>query len=249
MNIDTPFSLVDGCLFAQLVDLFDHGLAAGFDGYTKTYEKIWSDLRRCVDRCHKDGAIKLQVAKDPKKYIIYDQNLFPMLKSFREAGKKIFLLTNSLWDYTQVVMNYLEDKKVHDSVDLKWTEYFDIIITGGNKPAFLEDEGSLQLFRVDPITYALTHNDNIPSDSKELKNYFSLGKIFQGGNAKTLYNLLQITSGDRLLYVGDHVYADVLRSKRTLGWRTVLIVPELTSEILSHKKSKSKKEMIVKYRF
>ena len=64
MSIDTPFSLVDGCLFAQLVDLFDKGLALGSNGdYSKSYEQIWSDMRKCVDRCHKDGAIKLTVAE------------------------------------------------------------------------------------------------------------------------------------------------------------------------------------------
>lgn len=38
-------------------------------------------------------------------------------------------------------------------------------------------------------------------------------------------------SGDDLLYVGDHIFADILRSKRSLGWRTCLIVPELQSEV------------------
>lgn len=34
-----------------------------------------------------------------------------------------------------------------------------------------------------------------------------------------------------VLYVGDHIYADILRSKRSLGWRTCLIVPELSAEL------------------
>jgi len=32
-------------------------------------------------------------------------------------------------------------------------------------------------------------------------------------------------------YVGDHIFSDVLRSKRSLGWRTCLIVPELEDEL------------------
>ena len=36
---------------------------------------------------------------------------------------------------------------------------------------------------------------------------------------------------ERVLYVGDHMYSDILRSKRTLGWRTLLIVPELTDDV------------------
>ena len=151
VSVDTPFSLVDGCLFAQLVDLFDRGTSMGREGFSKSYEKLWSDMRKCIDRCHKDGVIKATVAKDPQKFITYDPNIFPMLEAFQKSGKTVFLLTNSLWDYTQVVMNYLEGRKTGSSKDLRWTAYFDLIITGGNKPAFLEDEGSLQLFRVDPV--------------------------------------------------------------------------------------------------
>ena len=38
-------------------------------------------------------------------------------------------------------------------------------------------------------------------------------------------------SGDSVLYVGDHIYGDVLRSKKTAGWRTALIVPEMEREL------------------
>lgn len=34
-----------------------------------------------------------------------------------------------------------------------------------------------------------------------------------------------------MLYVGDHIYGDILRSKKTLGWRTMLVVPELAHEM------------------
>uniref|UniRef100_A0A2K2BPV6 Uncharacterized protein n=1 Tax=Populus trichocarpa TaxID=3694 RepID=A0A2K2BPV6_POPTR len=36
---------------------------------------------------------------------------------------------------------------------------------------------------------------------------------------------------ERALYVGDHIYGDILRSKKVLGWRTMLIVPELEREV------------------
>lgn len=35
----------------------------------------------------------------------------------------------------------------------------------------------------------------------------------------------------QVLYVGDHIYGDILRSKKTLGWRTMLVVPELATEL------------------
>ena len=97
-------------------------------------------------------------------------------------------------------------------------------------------------------THSLKHIDFRPSGEEEVNKFLQEGKLFQGGNAKWLHTLLSLTSGDRLMYVGDHVYADVLRSKRTLGWRTVLIVPELTNEILCHKKCKDLRGDILRLR-
>jgi 5' nucleotidase family len=37
-------------------------------------------------------------------------------------------------------MNYLEGKKSGEEKDMEWAKYFDVIIVGGNKPSFLEDE-------------------------------------------------------------------------------------------------------------
>lgn len=56
-----------------------------------------------------------------------------------------------------------------------------------------------------------------------------------------LHKLLGLSSGDSLLYVGDHIYSDILRSKRTLGWRTCLIIPELPNEIATYKKHRARR--------
>ena len=242
-SIDTPFSLVDACLFCQLVDLTDRL------GLNRSYTQLWTDMRKAVDRCHRDGVIKKTVARDPSKYIIHDANLFPMLRQFKEAGFKVFLLTNSLFDYTQVVMNYLFAKLAGDEKNNNWMEVFDVIIVGGNKPAFLTDEGKLPLLRItDTSSGKLENIDSIPRTPAEVETFISRGKCFQGGNAQMLHQLLQISSGDRLLYVGDHVYADVMRSKRVLGWRTCLIVPELTQEIILHKKNRAQRNQLMALR-
>lgn len=55
--------------------------------------------------------------------------------------------------------------------------------------------------------------------------------MFQGGNWKYLLEMLELTSGDNVMYVGDHMYSDILRSKRSLGWRTCLVIPELPEEV------------------
>jgi DNA repair exonuclease SbcCD ATPase subunit len=53
---------------------------------------------------------------------------------------------------------------------------------------------------------------------------------FTGGNADWLEKTLD-ASGEAVLYVGDHIYGDILRSKKTLAWRTLMLIPELEAEL------------------
>src|SRR5690606_21331797 len=56
------------------------------------------------------------------------------------------------------------------------------------------------------------------------------GKIYEGGSQLGL----QASFGcfaDEVLYVGDHIYGDIVKSKKSSGWRTALIVQELHNEL------------------
>ncbi len=35
----------------------------------------------------------------------------------------------------------------------------------------------------------------------------------------------------QILYVGDHIYGDIVKAKQAIGWRTLLVVPELAVEL------------------
>lgn len=37
--------------------------------------------------------------------------------------------------------------------------------------------------------------------------------------------------GKEILYVGDHIFGDILKSKKRQGWKTFLVVPELIKEL------------------
>src|SRR4029079_17069020 len=41
-------------------------------------------------------------------------------------------------------------------------------------------------------------------------------------------------TGDRVLYVGDHIYGDILRSKKESAWRTAMIIQEMEAEVNAH---------------
>lgn len=118
---------VDAQLFASLIDLKDNGDHESLD--FKTYEEMYQDVRACVDLCHRDGVIKDEVARNPEKYIILDNGLIPMLKRYKKGGIKVFLLTNSYWEYTSVAMNYLfHGRKVDNELKEKdeWLDLFDL---------------------------------------------------------------------------------------------------------------------------
>ena len=235
VNLDTLFQFVDSHLFASLIQLKDQGEHEELD--MRTYEEMYRHIRECVDLCHRDGVIKNEVHRDPAKYIVLDKGLVPMLKRYREQGMQLFLLTNSLWEYTSTAMNYLyHGKRVSDKTQKKneWTDLFDLVIVGSCKPAYMLDP-YLNLFRVRPEDGSLLNTDGIYEiealGEDGASKFLEQGKTFQGGNWLHLQAMLEIEAGEEILYVGDHLYSDVLRSKRTLGWRSAFIMPELEDEM------------------
>jgi len=234
VNMDTLFQFVDAHLFALLIDLKDNGEYDFLD--FKTYGEIYSQIRESVDLCHRDGVIKDEVARNPEKYLVIDNGIVPMLKRYRKDGMKLFLLTNSYWEHTSTAMNYLyHGKKVDKERQRKneWLELFDLTIVGSCKPAFMLDP-YLQLFRVNMEDGSLKNTDGVYEMNalpEGAKDFLKIGRVFQGGNWQHLHELMGIRSGDEVLYVGDHLYSDVLRSKRTLGWRSLFIMPELEDEM------------------
>lgn len=135
--------------------------------------------------------------------------------------------------YTDAVMTHLLGSPTTGAQAFghsDWTGFFDVIIVGARKPAFLLD-ANLPLFRVRQDDGSLLNLENSEfSSAEKVAEVLRAGKVFQGGNWQHLHKLVGLSSVDRLLYVGDHMYSDVLRAKRSLGWRTMLVVPELDKE-------------------
>lgn len=163
--------------------------------------RLYADIRYCIDLVHRDDSLKSAVRADPERYIDKDPHLGPALHRLRSAGKKLFVLTNSDMSYTEHVMTYLLDGAM--SGYRSWQDYFHTIWVTARKPRFFE-------------------NSEEP---------FRLGdKSFECGSKGYLEKELDV-SGDRVLYVGDHIYGDVLKSRSTTGWRTALIMPEVEDEL------------------
>lgn len=244
-NVDTLFSLGETYLFCQLVELKEKAMEQDPDSMIarKSFYDMYNEIRASVDLCHRDGSLKRAVALDPAKYIHRDDALVPMLRALRASGKKTFLLTNSLWDFTNVVMNYLVADAKGEKKTTEWMELFDAVITGSCKPGFFENERA-GIFAVDVDSGTLHNTDDgapmtpIGASKAASAADDAMGRLgsdgtkaYQGGSYRHLHAMLGISSGNKVLYVGDHIYGDILRSKKTLGWRTMLVVPELAHEM------------------
>lgn len=62
------------------------------------------------------------------------------------------------------------------------------------------------------------------------------------GSSDIVCDLLDVKGKD-ILYVGDHIFGDILKSKKRQGWKTFLVVPELTKELQVWEEKKSKKTL------
>ncbi len=210
--IDTLFALPEACLYAGIIELLES------KGKTVDYGKLYDDIREAIDTVHRDNSLKREIRKDIGHYIYKDPELGPALHKLRSGGKKLFLLTNSQWDYTHAVMSYLLDGVVTEYPS--WRNYFDFVICGAAKPSFFSDQNPLLELEISG------ESSRVVGEATSLERW----KVYQGGNLAA-FERMSGFSGDRILYVGDHIYGDILKSKKTSLWRTCMIVQELEDEI------------------
>ena len=210
MPIDTSFSISFCVLYSQLIDLKDE-LGASMP----SYQNIALDVQSCVDKVHSDGSLKNIIAKNLKKYVIKEKAVVEGLKHFIRHGKKLFILTNSEYSYTKLLLDYAITPFLNEGES--WRDLFEFVVTLANKPRFFYD--NLRFLSVDPDT-GMMSNVNGPITPG----------VYQGGNAKKFTEDLNIR-GDEILYIGDHIYGDILRLKKDCNWRTALVVDELGQEI------------------
>jgi 5'-nucleotidase len=209
--IDTLYALSEAALYAALVEAMEaRGLAID-------YAKTFTDIRESIDEAHRDGTILEKVTSDFPRFVHKDPELALTLHKLRSAGKKLFVLTNSRRSYTEKMMSYLLDGAMAEYPH--WRNYFDVVIVAANKPAFFQERRPLM--------------EHAGADIVPASMPLERGKIYEGGNLQDLERALGVV-GDEVLYVGDHIYGDILRSKKESAWRTAMIIQELEGEVLAH---------------
>lgn len=217
MAVDTTFSISLAILFAQIIDLKDSRSDLRFPDYAV----IADDVLAALDEGHRDGTIKNIVRDNVTQYILKDEGVVRGLETFKKHGKKIFILTNSDFHYSKLLLDYAINPflKEHKS----WQDLFEVVITFAQKPKFFY--GDYRFLRIDPQTGLMSNFDS------------KLGSgIYQGGNAAKFTTDLNL-QGDEILYVGDHIYGDILRLKKDCNWRTAMVIEELEQEMVGDEKA------------
>jgi len=233
-HVDTLFAYPEMCLYANLVSFYVERRKRGDDvsplGLPENHQtpcvtdldtwKLYDDVRKGIDDIHRDGSLKSVIMDDIPTYIHYDPDLPITLHKLRSSGKKLFLLTNSYWTYTDKVMTYLLDGRLGEYTS--WRAYFDVVITGGRKPGFFAAREPFLELDVSGEKPQVIGEYDAPT--------FDRTKVLQGGNIQAFEEKAGFF-GEEVLYVGDHIFGDILRSRKDSKWRTALVVEELDEEV------------------
>lgn len=210
--LNTLFSLSEGCLYAQMVELLDQGKLPKVRGYEELYRRV----RAKVDAQHLEGKLKAEIAAAPERFVVLDSEAALALLDQRTAGKKLVLITNSEWSFTQRMMTFAYDPFLPDG--MTWRQLFDLVIVSARKPDFFTERA---------LFFEIVTDDGL---LRPLVGPLQPGRAYLGGCAAQVEQDLGI-SGEQILYVGDHMFGDVHVSKRLLRWRTALVLPELEAEV------------------
>ncbi|MSP92849.1 MAG: HAD family hydrolase [Myxococcales bacterium] len=212
--LNTLFEISEGCMYAQLVDLVDRRAAPELLAYPDLYRKV----RYTLDRAHVEGELKAEILAHPERYVDLDPQLPLTLLDQRESGKKLMLITNSEWSYTNAMMGYAFNRFL--PAGQTWRDLFKVVVVSARKPAFFHSAQQMMFEVVDEDAGLL----------RPVESGLREGAVYFGGSAQRVEKALGL-DGDQILYVGDHMLADVHQSKKLLQWRTALILREIEAEM------------------
>uniref|UniRef100_A0A8C7FPT8 5'-nucleotidase, cytosolic II, like 1 n=1 Tax=Oncorhynchus kisutch TaxID=8019 RepID=A0A8C7FPT8_ONCKI len=225
--LNTLFNLSETYLDGCLVDLFTRcsryeNCQKGFKhgDLFMSFRSMFQDVRDAMDYVHDTGSLKESTLRNLDKYVVRDLNLPVLLTRIKEVAK-VFLATNSDYNYTEAIMKYLLETPPGAKYPKKtWRTFFDLVVVDTRKPLFFA-EGTV-LRQVDTNTGKL----RIGTYTGDLQH----GTVYSGGSSDIVCELLDVKGKD-ILYVGDHIFGDILKSKKRQGWKTFLVVPELAKEL------------------
>ncbi|KAJ4721879.1 5-nucleotidase [Melia azedarach] len=211
--LNTLFSVSEAVAYMQMVDRLDEG-AIGPELGTLDYKGLYKAVGKALFRAHVEGQLKSEIMSKPELFVEPDPELPLALLDQKEAGKKLLLITNSDYHYTDKMMRHSFNRFLPN--DMGWRDLFDMVIVSARKPEF---------FQMSHPLYEVVTGEGLMRPCFKART----GGVYSGGSAQMIESSLNV-HGDEILYVGDHIYTDVSQSKVHLRWRTALICRELEEE-------------------
>uniref|UniRef100_A0A8D0N0W3 5'-nucleotidase domain containing 4 n=1 Tax=Sus scrofa TaxID=9823 RepID=A0A8D0N0W3_PIG len=222
--LNTLFNLPETYLYACLVDFSGCSRYINCDtGYQHgnlfmSFRSLFQDVTDAMDNVHQSGCLKEKTLENLEKYVEKD-GIPILLGKMKEVGK-VFLATNSSYNYTDAIMTYLFGIGEAGATARPWSSYFDLIVVDMQKPRFFAEGTVLRQVNTD-------------SDKLRVDTYTGPHQhcaIYSGCSSDVVCKLLGVRGKD-ILYIGDHILVDILKSKKRQGWWTCLVVPELSREL------------------
>ncbi|XP_051548500.1 5'-nucleotidase domain-containing protein 3 isoform X2 [Myxocyprinus asiaticus] len=92
---------------------------------------LYKDVKEAIGDVHVKGILYRAVEAEIEKYVCYAEQTHAVLQKLSKNGKKMFLITNSPFDFVDRGMNYIVGKD--------WRDLFDVVIVQADKPGFFND--------------------------------------------------------------------------------------------------------------
>ncbi|KAE8683382.1 HAD-superfamily hydrolase isoform 3 [Hibiscus syriacus] len=204
--LNTLFSVSEAVAYMQMVDRLDDG-AIPADLGPLDYKGLYKAVGKALFRAHVEGQLKSEIMSKPELFVEPDPELPLALLDQKEAGKKLLLITNSDYQYTDKMMRHSFNRFLPN--DICWRDLFDMVIVSARKPEF---------FQMSHPLYEVVTSEGLMRPCFKART----GGLYSGGSAQMVENFLNI-HGDEILYVGDHIYTDYNALILSRGHRATVI--------------------------
>lgn len=210
-HVDTLFELVEVNIYSEITHIQENSPQK----LPLSKEQIFKDIRTAIDNIHADGSLKGKILKNLTQFLPKDPSIALTLYHMAQADRKLILITNSEWYYTDAICSYLFNQALPGLET--WRTLFNLVIVSAQKPLFFRD----------PRPFIELDKSGIESEAVLIPKW---GKAYRAGSRDGLMSLLGST-GERVLYIGDHIYGDIRWTRMSSTWRTALIIRELEHEL------------------
>ncbi|KAJ2661783.1 hypothetical protein IWW48_002177 [Coemansia sp. RSA 1200] len=220
-HLNDIYSVPEATLLADITQYFtEHSIP-----FHPRY--LAEDIRTAGEYIHRGDGISHSplhtvIMNNIGDYLNRAPELLDILQTLKKEGKRLFLLTNSGYDYVNTGLTYLFNTR-------DWRDLFDVVIVRARKPGWYL---SHRPFRTVPTESSSSGVFSAGSQQQPWApvDRFEDGQVYMGGNLMSFTNITGY-SDRNVMYFGDHIYSDLRDPTIQKGWFTGAIVSELKYEL------------------